>query len=228
MIDQETRRRFDEMLPWYVNGTLDAGGRQWLEQQLREHPELKGEHGWTESLQARMRESAPEVSAELGLDRLLARIRHERSNALPRETEAAKSAGGLLDGFSAFLERFRLTPGFAMAAAVVMVQFGVIGLLVSEQGELQSEFERFRSVNGDQIVTGPALEVVFKSEARERDIREALVRIGGTLAGGPGQLGVYLVYVPAGEIDQARAMLEQNEIVELVSVAAAPRARDGS
>lgn len=227
MIDQDTRRRFDELLPWYVNGTLDSAGRNWLEQKLREHPELHGEHAWTESLQQHMRESAPDVSADIGLDRLMARIRYERKNAAVR-APVAKAPGGLLAGIAGFFERFQLAPGLAMAAAVVLAQFGVIGVLLSEQGQLQSEFERFRSVSSGQIVTGPALEVIFKSDARERDIREALVRVGGTLAGGPGQLGVYLVYVPAGEIEQARSLLEQNAIVELVTIAKAPRAGNGS
>ena len=78
------------------------------------------------------------------------------------------------------------------------------------------------------MVTGPALEVVFKSDALEREIRETLVRIGGTLAGGPGQLGIYLVYVPENEIDVAKAMLEGNPIVEVVTVSRASRAHGAS
>lgn len=218
MMNEQSRRRFDEMLPWYVNGTLDEPSRKWFEQQLAGDPSLRAEIGWTETLQRQIRESAPAVSAELGLDRLMARIRHERDSAL-RPDPAARTGSRLGARLGALLEGFRLRPAFAMAAAVVLVQFGVIGALVSEQGRLESEFERFRSISGGQIVTGPALEVVFRSDALEREIRETLVRIGGTLAGGPGQLGVYIVYVPADEIGQARTMLEQNPIVELVSVA---------
>ena len=217
MIDQETRRRFDEMLPWYVNGTLDADGRSWLEQTLEKHPELGDETKWMESLQKRMREAAPEVSAELGFDRLMARIRHERETT-PAPRAASSAVQSWMSVVREVFERLRITPAMATAAAVVLVQFGVIGALLNQQGELESEFERFRSVTGGEIVTGPALEVVFKSDAMERDIREALVRVGGTLAGGPGQLGVYLVYVPAEEIEQAGAALRENPIVELVTV----------
>ena len=31
MIKDEIRQQFDELLPWYVNGTLEDGDRQWVE-----------------------------------------------------------------------------------------------------------------------------------------------------------------------------------------------------
>jgi len=216
MMNQEIRRQFDEMLPWYVNGTLDDDGRRWIERQVESNPELRSEIGWTESLQSRMRESVPDFAPEQGLDRLIARIRHAEEHSLERKT--VKRESGAMAMISQWLERFRLTPALAGAAAVVAVQFGVIAILVNQQGELKSEFEHFRSVNTGEVVTGPALEVVFKSDALEREMRETLVRIGGTLAGGPGQLGIYLVYVPEDEIDAAKAMLEGNPIVEVVTV----------
>lgn len=228
MINQDTRQRFDELLPWYVNGTLDASGRQWIEGQLERYPELRAEVDWTASLQQRMREATPEFAPEPGLDKLMARIHHERETSLTPVTARAEAPRpGLLAGLSALLERFRLTPAFAMAA-VVLVQFGVIGVLLDRESDLKTEFDQYRSVTAGQVVTGPALEVVFKSDALERQIRETLVRIGGTLAGGPGQLGIYLVYVPADEIEKAKTELEGNPIVELVTVAKPAAGAGGS
>ncbi|MCB1889701.1 MAG: hypothetical protein KDH20_18990 [Rhodocyclaceae bacterium] len=218
MIKDEIRQQFDELLPWYVNGTLEDGDRQWVERQLAANPEWQAELGWMQSLQTRMRESEPEFAPSQGFDRLLARVRHGQETAHTRRAPQAQTGGGLMATLSAWLERFSLTPALAGAAAVVAVQFGVIALLVNQQGELKSEYERFRSVNSGEIVSGPALEVVFKSDALEREIRETLVRIGGTLAGGPGQLGIYLVYVPEHELSSAKAALEGNPIVELVTV----------
>ncbi|MCB1930698.1 MAG: hypothetical protein KDH17_22045 [Rhodocyclaceae bacterium] len=226
MMNQETRQRFDELLPWYVNGTLDEDGKRWIEHQLEAHPECKGELAWTESLRTRICESEPEFAAGQGFDKLVARIRHGQEYSLaPKASPAPK---GALAALREWLSGFTLTPALAGAAAVVAIQFGVIALLINQQGELKSEFERFRSVNTGEVVTGPALEVVFKSDALEREIRETLVRIGGTLAGGPGQLGIYLVYVPENEIDVAKAMLEGNPIVEVVTVSRASRAQGAS
>ncbi|MCB1956858.1 MAG: zf-HC2 domain-containing protein [Rhodocyclaceae bacterium] len=223
MIKDEIRQQFDDLLPWYVNGTLDERDRQWVERQLADNPDWQSELGWMHSLQAKIRESEPAFAPGQGFDRLLARVRHGQE-VVQAPRPQPKAEGGLLAALSAWLERFSLTPALAGAAAVVMVQFGVIALLVNQQGELKSEYERFRSVNSGEVVTGPALEVVFKSDALEREIRETLVRIGGTLAGGPGQLGIYLVYVPENELSTAKAALEGNPIVELVTVSRNGRA----
>ena len=226
MMNQETRQRFDELLPWYVNGTLDEDGRRWIECQLEAHPECRGELTWTESLQTRMRESKPAFADGQGFDKLIARIRHGEEHSMVHKTSPERR--GARAKLTDWLAGIGLTPALAGAAAVVAVQFGVIALLVNQQGELESEFDRFRSVNTGEVVTGPALEVVFKSDALEREIRETLVRNGGTLAGGPGQLGIYLVYVPENEIDVAKAMLEGNPIVEVVTVSRASRAHGAS
>jgi hypothetical protein len=66
------------------------------------------------------------------------------------------------------------------------------------------------------------LRVTFKAEAEELDIRGALVDVGGTLVGGPGQLGEYLVRVPPGKLDAAAARLRANAAIEAVEVSSSP------
>ena len=56
MSDQQMNDRFRELLPWHVNGTLGRDEREWVEQYLVTHPELRAELSWYESLQNRMRE----------------------------------------------------------------------------------------------------------------------------------------------------------------------------
>jgi hypothetical protein len=218
MMDPQTKKRFSEMLPWYVNGTLEDESRQWFEAQLTANPELRSELSWTQSLQQRICESIPEVSPELGLDKLMARIRHERTAISATRAPVAAEKVSLMDRIAGFFAGFRLTPAFAAAAAIVAVQAGVIGMLVNEQAALESEFATYRSTGEGHIATGPVLEVVFKADARERELRELLVRIGGTLAGGPGQLGTYLIYVPAEHLDEAQRVLAADAAVEAVSV----------
>ena len=43
--------RFDELLPWYVNGTLSDEDRAWVERHLAEHPDARAELDWYQSLQ---------------------------------------------------------------------------------------------------------------------------------------------------------------------------------
>lgn len=70
-----TRRRFLELAPWYVNGTASPADCAWVEGYVRSHPEAQAELAWYALLQERIRASAPPVSPEAGLERLLRRIR---------------------------------------------------------------------------------------------------------------------------------------------------------
>lgn len=216
MTDQNIRRRFEEMLPWYVNGTLEPESRQWFEAQLATHPELHAELRLTEAMRTQVRAAAPDIAPDLGLDRLMQRLHAERSASRPRAHAPARPSPW--QRVTALLEGFRLTPAFATAAAVIAIQAGVIGTLLMQQPDAESEYATFRSIGDGRIVTGPLIEVAFSADAREREIRELLVRIGGTLAGGPGQLGNYLVFVPAEHLDDAVRILEAAAVVEAATI----------
>src|SRR5688572_30251313 len=56
--------KFDELLPFYVNHTLDAADREWVDAYLREHPKSAAELQWYRTLQDTMQRDAPAVSAE--------------------------------------------------------------------------------------------------------------------------------------------------------------------
>ena len=58
------KARFDELLPFYVNGTLPADERAEVEAWLREHPKAEAELRWYESLTAKLKEDVPAVSSD--------------------------------------------------------------------------------------------------------------------------------------------------------------------
>jgi anti-sigma factor RsiW len=72
------KSRFDELLPFYVNGTIDPTDREWVDAYLREHPKSAAELQWYRSLQDTMQRDTPAVPAEIGLDKVMARIRAAR------------------------------------------------------------------------------------------------------------------------------------------------------
>src|SRR5262245_22057547 len=55
------KERFDELLPFYVNETLDEADRAWVDDYLREHPKSAAELQWYRSLQDTIRRDAPAV-----------------------------------------------------------------------------------------------------------------------------------------------------------------------
>jgi len=224
MNDTNGRRRFRELLPWHVNGTLEKSDRAWVELYLREHPEASNELRWTERLQTQIREAAPEVAPEVGMDRFMALI-HAEARATPRAA-AARAPAGFGERLRAFFAGLQLTPAVGIAAAVIVAQAGIIGALLTAQGGGEDEFSTVRSIAPGQIVSGPVLQVSFRADAPERELRALLVSVGGTLVGGPGQLGNYLVTVPSDKLERATKQLAASNLVEDVSVLAQMPARE--
>jgi hypothetical protein len=208
----------DELLPFYVNGTLAEAERARVEAWLQAHPEARAELRWYESLQARLREEPVPVSEEVGLERALQRIRTE--GPAPQGVRRAAQPGFLeqLRGWLASLvPQAIVRPALAGAVALVAVQGVVILQLMERHEDDSTELRTLRS--GTAVAEqGPYLKLNFKADAREADIRLLLVGIHGSLAAGPGQLGDYYVRVPAQQLDAITAQLKSSPIVDGVAV----------
>jgi hypothetical protein len=201
------KARFDELLPWYVNGSLGPDDRAVVEQYLAEHPQAHAELDWYRSLQQRLQDAAPAVPETIGLDRVLARIGHDRPSLAAR-------VGNF---FSALLGTSGMRPATAFAGlAIIVVQAGFIFSLLGRPHEDEAEMRALRATVTDQR---PMLKINFAPDAREADVRHALMSVHGRLVGGPGQLGDYFVVVPAGSEASAAQQLQSNPIVQAVSLA---------
>jgi len=209
--------RFDELLPFYVNGTLGEADRAWVDSYLREHPAANAELAWTRSLQTRIHEDVPAVSSEVGMERALSRIRGERpASERTRHAAAPTLVEKLRDFFASIVPQPILRPALAGALALVAVQTVVI---VQMAGEPLDDASQMRAVPGSAVVDqGPYLKVNFKGEARESEIRLLLVQVHGSLAAGPGQLGDYYVRIPAEQIATVTEKLRASSIVDAVAV----------
>lgn len=208
MQDTDSRARFEEWLPWYVNGTLGAEDRAWMTSYLARHPDLQIEADRLVTMRDDMRAALEPATADVGWSRLRQRIAQEKRAAAP----------SLIAKLRHTLERFASPPAFALAAALVVVQFGVIGSLVMRQSHEAENFAAYRSLPGSGFGSGPILQITFKQDATERAMRLLLIDIEGALVGGPGQIGTYFVAVPAARLDVALKQAGESSIVESVSV----------
>jgi hypothetical protein len=211
MNEQQMKAQFQEWLPWHVNGSLEADRRAWVDQYLKDHPEARAELRWYESLQQRIQDNAPDVSADIGLHKLMARVRQERHAQAP----------SLMERINQFFAGFRPVPAFALAASLILVQAGVIGVLLIQQHKAEvaaPDYGGMRAIPNEQAQVVPVLQVNFKPDSTERDIRMLLVSVGGSVVAGPGQLGNYVISVAPEKLTQAREQLAQSKIVEAVSV----------
>jgi hypothetical protein len=207
------KSRFDELLPFYVNGTLDDDDRAWVDDYLREHPKSAAELQWYRTLQDTMQRDAPAVSAEVGLDKVMARIRGERAPARAAAKPSEPGLGERVRGWLAALApQPLLRPALAGALAVVVVQGIVIANLATTDDSTE-----MRAVKPTVVDPGPFLKVNFKADAKEADIRMLLVEINGSLAGGPGQLGDWYVRIPEARIAAAADAVKASPIVDGVA-----------
>jgi hypothetical protein len=199
--------RFDELLPWYVNGTLSADDRAWVDTHVAAHPQARAELNWMMALQTSVRSTASDIPDTIGLAKTMKRIRAGR----PTLGERLGSFLGLLT------YPLGMRPAAAFAAlAIVVVQGGMIVHLLDSTHEDETDLRALRATTTDQQ---PMLKLNFKPDAKESDIRLLLVSVQGQLAGGPGQLGDYYVIVPPGKVEAAVEQLKSQPIVQAVSLA---------
>jgi len=209
------KARFDELLPYYVNGTLSQADRTWVEDYLREHPKAAAELRWYESLQTKLREDVPAASSEVGMERALHRIRTEGpAPQVARAPARASLWDSAREFFASLVPQPVLRPAFVGALAVVAVQAIVIATLMGER----DDSSEIRAVRGSVVEMGPYAKVNFKADAREADIRLLLVEVRGSLAGGPGQLGDWYVRIPEKDVAAVTDKLKASPIVEAVAV----------
>jgi hypothetical protein len=195
--------RFEELLPWYANGSLGDEDRAFVDTYLEQHPEARSQLEWYRSLQKRVQENAPAVPATIGLARAIRLIQGDRPTMAER--------------IGAFFGNFGLRPSYAMAAvAVVAVQGGVILNLL---GNVSDNADEIRALHAVRVEEGPMLKISFAPDARESDIRMLVVQVHGELAGGPGQLGDYYLRVPAGSEAAALARVQAATIVQAAALA---------
>ena len=105
----------------------------------------------------------------------------------------------------------------ALAASVLVVQSGVIGYLsLNEASRPVDESSIYRSAGNAQAPRAQ-IEVSFRTDAREQDIRRLLVALGAEIVGGPGQLGFYQLRLPDGDLAKVIERLKGEAIVESVA-----------
>jgi len=222
-----------ELLPWYVNATLDPGERDLVATHLEGCNECAHE---LRSLTAIRKaviavgDQSPEPSAGL-LDRALAEIENYE-----RKRSAAQAVSQKPSKPNSFRERIRTfgvswwpaTPVFArVAMAAQLAALLVVGTLALYQHNHPGVVYKSLSETSGQETGSTArarISVGFQDKASAREIRQALSEVGGTIVDGPSPLGLYTVQLPfapdqSEEVDRVVQKLLQNRRV--VSFAAA-------
>ena len=216
-----TRRRTGheeawDLLPWFVNRTLDEGELRSVEEHLegcgicREEVRFLG--GFAEALQD---EGDLAVGADAGLERVRGRL-----GAAGAGGRGAAPGRRWVSG----LRRAPASLRWALAAQLVVI-LGLAGLVAGPflEGPGGAPADPAASLRpAEPAPAGPfrtlteapepaaagdaaLLRVVFAERTREREIRGALISVGGRIVDGPSPTGVYTVAVD-GAAEGAAAM----------------------
>ncbi len=199
--------RLAELSRKAATGTLTEAERAWLAAHLRDHPAERAELEWDRQFSTTLSEKVAAMPLMPGWERTAREL---------RAGPARERAPGVLDRLSDWLAATLGVPlnAQAIAAALVLVQAGVIGVLAwQSQGVDDSAV---RAAAPDSAPRGPLLRVSFRPELREADLRRALTDAGAEIVGGPGQIGIYLLRVQAGDLAAAAQRLRASGTTELV------------
>lgn len=191
-----------QLLPWYVNGTLDVSTQWDIDRLIDRSPLVTNEVTWLRQLREQIQnlpDEAAQRSPDAGLDNLLALVRAQQSGKV--------SVLPFRKRLNAWLERPRnsLVPA-GLAAAVVLTQTAIIGALLNHLPP-----QHLTPLSATTPAASTLLQITFKPQATEIQIRSLLASVHGDIVAGPGALGVYVIRVPDGQGAAALAKLRNDQ-----------------
>jgi len=197
----QDQQRFDECLPFYVNGQLSETDQKWVDDYAAHHPEVRLWLRFDENIRASIQSTTPPTPESIRLARFL------------QDFGGLEVRQSLWRRLLVSISRSWLVPAPALALiALVMVAQGV--LLAGRFGAEQNEVELYRSL-AIGCDNGPRIRVVFKPEATHGEVAILLRKIEGRFTDGPTDTGEFWISVPSERsVEEARNMLKSSLMVE--------------
>ncbi len=206
----ESQQSFLELLPWYVNGTLDGNDRRSMEYCLATYPDCRSELEWMEGVANQVRGESIQLNEQAGLDRLMSMVRAQESGKLLMLPRLSAPRVGPAKQALRIVSRTKLQqwikPLMAVAATLAVVQVGLV--FIDTQSANQSD--TLRPLGATQpMARHVMIQATFRADASETKIRALLAQVGAEIVSGPGALGVYTLKVPINKAESALADLRR-------------------
>jgi anti-sigma factor RsiW len=212
------------LLPWYLNGRLDADERAEVEAHLKDCPECQAELRDERILGAEIatlpigETSIAGAPGDVEHDWALMRRRIEPGPARrSARTGAARWAGwrGWLGagGDAAVLQWRASSPWLRWAAVGQMALLLLMAAFVLPAA--RHDQLRYHALGAAPAVASGNIVVIFRPDTRERELRETLKANHARVVDGPTATDAYLLHVPAAERGAALARLRRQPRIEL-------------
>jgi len=194
-LDSAEHLAMQQLLPWWVNGTLDAAEHARVDAHLADCPRCQADAAWQTRLRGAPAAAAPlDGAVERDWAALRRRVADDRA-ADHAEADAANPAAA---------PRPRLAvPGWQRAARWLPLALGlqaalVLALVVGLPLLLRPP-EAYRALGAAPGAAAANALVVFNTDASEAQLRSALRASGARLLGGPTVTDAYLLQLSGPE-----------------------------
>jgi hypothetical protein len=183
-------------IPFFLNGTLNSVEREQLQAAIAADPALARELDLQRQIRDAVTQSAA-VPQRSSLPQFLNRLAAESQREV---NQTANNVTTLQRSVATLSSSTKNTRGwkvaFALAASIVVIQAAVLAPL------LRQDNATLEPLSGASVAGGGAnMQLTFKPDATEKQIRELLRANGVEIVAGPSALGVY----QARAVDPARA-----------------------
>ena len=217
-------QQLEALLPAFVNGTASTTERQFVKAMLAQSAQARAALAWHEALAEKIINDVQSAPADVGWAQLQARVcTTSRLASPPRQTKGWQQT---LQKIWRAIEPFmphKLLSGPALGGVCAGLMAVVLGQAFwLSQSQNTPDYADVRGVratgndtqSGTSAVSSRYVRLNFKEQISERDMRLLLIRTGASIVSGPGQLGDYIVGVPAAEIEQALRQFRDSQLTE--------------
>jgi len=186
------------LIPWYVNGTLNAPDMATVEQHIKACAQC--EASVAAELQTAQRLHQEDDGARLegilkNRDQQFERLRENLSKSRPRHFTPTRRV---------------LVPALAAVALITMLVPALILLRPADPALFE-----LKTTATNQ--TSPVLQLVFRPDTSEQDI-ELLLNASGNLLGAPSPSGVYRIALTTDDADALLARVRQHPAVRFAAI----------
>jgi anti-sigma factor RsiW len=202
-----------ELLPWYLNGSLGGGEAEQVEEHLQGCAECRSELEAVRLLHSAYIVSELPPDAGAALDKLRPRLVEAAPAPRPRRpARRPASSAGLMPAWI----KFALAVQFAMIFA--------LGWQVLQPDRTALAYHTLASASAPQHAAG-SLVVVFDPAAPQREVARVLRLAGGRIVDGPTASNGFIVAVSPGSLQAALTRLHEEPAVVLAEPLETDKAR---
>ena len=194
------------LLPWYVTGQLDASDQAQVEAHLGHCPECQAELRIERGLQREI------AALSLDAEHSWAQLRSRLETRPPRARRAAGVGGWLRAAGRRAGRQWRSgAPGLRWAVAAQFLLILGLGVLVLQTPRPA----RYQALGAAPVAAAGNAVVIFRPDARERDLRRALEASHARVVDGPTSADAFVIHIPPAERAAALARLRRRGDIEL-------------